>query len=73
MALFQYMGMGWIPVRHSISLAGHFCVLKDQGKDGSKQLPRGDYHRKTHEKRDTRSNLKEEREIFSGTGAHSLF
>lgn len=73
MAPFQCMGMGWTPVRHLLYLAGHLYVLKDQGKDGSKELPRGDYRRKAHEKWDRRRDLKEEREIISGTGTHSLF
>ena len=54
-------------------LAGHLYVLKDQGNDGSKQLPRGGYRRKAHEKGDIRRDLKEEGEIISGTGRHSLF
>lgn len=50
MAPFQRMGTGWISVRQLLYLAGHRYVLKDQGKDGSKELPRGDYHTKAHEK-----------------------
>jgi len=70
---FQRMGTGWITVRHLLCLAGRLYVLKDHGKDGSKQRPRGDYCRKAHEKWDIRRDLKEEREIISGTGRHSLF
>lgn len=51
MAQVQHMGTGWIPVRHLLCLTGHLHMLRDQGKDGSKQLPRGYYRRKAHEKK----------------------
>lgn len=48
-------------------------MLKDQGRDGSEQPPRGDYRKKALEIWDIRRDLKEEREIISGTERHSLF
>lgn len=51
MAQIQRTGTGWIPVRRLLYLAGHLHMLRDQGKDGSKQLPRGYYRRKAHEKK----------------------
>lgn len=77
MAQIQRTGTGWIPVRRLLYLAGHLHMLRDQGKDGSKQLPRGYYRRKAHEKKkkksDIQRDLQEEREIISGTGRQSLF
>lgn len=73
MAPFQRMGTAWIPVRHLLYLAVQPYVLKDQGENGSKQFPRVGYHRKANEKRNIRRDLKEEREIISGTGRHSVF
>lgn len=51
MAQVQRTGTSWIPMRRLLYLAGHLHMLRDQGKDGSKQLPRGYYHRKAHEKK----------------------
>lgn len=73
MAPFQSVGTGWIPERHLLYLAVQIYVLKERGKDGSKQFPRVQSHSKAHEKRNFRRDLKEERKIISGTERHSLF